>query len=73
MIVKASHCSARHMTRTLYRSPSTITRELARFAAWADWAAVAACAPVAYDAQTASLRTRRAGFGVPSTIRASQT
>ena len=62
MMMKASNCSARHMARTLRRSPSTITRELARFAAWANQAAALACAPAQYDARTAGLRARRARF-----------
>jgi IS30 family transposase len=62
MMMKASHCSARHIARTLHRAPSTITQELARFAAWPDRPALMAGAPVQYDVRAAGLRVRRARF-----------
>jgi IS30 family transposase len=62
MMMKASNCSARHMARTLHRSPSTITRELARFSAWPDRATVMVDTPEQYDARAAGLRARRARF-----------
>lgn len=62
MIMKVNNCSARPMACTLRCSPSTITRELARFAAWANQAAAVACAPAQYNVRTASLRARRGRF-----------
>jgi IS30 family transposase len=62
MMMKAGDCSARHMARTLHRSPSTITRELARFAAWPDQPASMANAAVQYDARAAGQRALRERF-----------
>ena len=62
MMMKASNCSARHMARVLHRVPSTITRELARFAAWPDRATAMADTPAQYDARAAGLRARRQRF-----------
>ena len=45
MMMKANNCSARQIALTLRRAPSTISRELARFAAWPDRPAAVACTP----------------------------
>ena len=62
MMMKANNCSARQIALTLRRAPSTITRELARFAAWPDRPTAVACTPAQYDARAAGLRARRARF-----------
>ena len=62
MMMKADNCSARQIALTLRRAPSTISRELARFAAWPDRPAAVACTPTQYDARAAGLRARRARF-----------
>jgi IS30 family transposase len=62
MMMKANNCSARQIALTLRRAPSTIIRERARFAAWADQPEQTANAPCVYDARTAALRARRARF-----------
>jgi len=62
MMMKAGNCSVRHMARTLHRAPSTISRELTRFAAWPDRAVLIAAAPAEYDARAAGLRARRQRF-----------
>jgi IS30 family transposase len=60
MMIKANNCSARQIALTLRRAPSTITRELARFAAWPDCPAAVFCTHPTYDSHAASLRGRRA-------------
>ena len=55
MMMKANNCSARQIALTLRRAPSTITRELARFAAWPDRPTAVACTPAQYDARAAGL------------------
>ena len=62
MMMKASNCTARQIALTLRRAPSTITRQLARFAAWPDRPAMAASTIGEYDARAARLRARRARF-----------
>ena len=62
MIMKASNCTARHMARVLRRVPSTVTRELARFATWPDRPALIAGAPAVYDVRTAGQRARSERF-----------
>lgn len=62
MMMKASNCSARKIAQALRRSPSTITRELKRFAAWPDRPVSPANTPCGYDARAAGLRARRERF-----------
>ena len=62
MKMKASNCTARHMARVLRRAPSTITRELARFATWPDRPASMTGAPAGYDARAAGLRAQHERF-----------
>ena len=62
MMLKAENCSARQIALTLHRAPSTITRELARFASWRDGPAAVACVPAQYDVRAAGPRARRARF-----------
>ena len=58
MMMKAHNCSARQIALTLHRAPSTITRELTRFAAWSDQPAQTCSAPAVYDARAAGQRAR---------------
>ena len=62
MTMEANNCSARQIALTLRRAPSTITRELARFAAWPDRPAAVACTSAQHDVRAAGLRARRARF-----------
>ena len=62
MMMKANNCSARKIAQALRRSPSTITRELNRFAGWPDRPVSPANAPCAYDARAAGSRARRERF-----------
>ncbi len=62
MMTKASNCSARNMARTLYRSPSINTRELARFSARPDRATAIVNTPGRCHARAAGLRARHARF-----------
>ncbi len=62
MMMKANNCSARKIALMLRRSPSTITRELNRFAAWPDRPVSPANTPCGYDARAAGLRARRERF-----------
>jgi len=62
MMMKVNNCSARQISLTLRRAPSTITRELTRFAAWSDRPAQTANAPAVYDARAAGLRARSERF-----------
>jgi IS30 family transposase len=56
MMMKASH-----IAHTLHRAPSTITRELARFAAWPDRPTLVADAPTEYDTRAAGMSARPRG------------
>ena len=62
MVMKNDGCSARHIARTLHRSPSTITRELQRFTCWLDRPAFISAQGCAYDARAAGVRARRERF-----------
>jgi transposase, IS30 family len=62
MLMTSQHCSARHIARTLHRSPSTITLEPKRFACWQDRSAFVSEACCVYDARAAGLRARRQRF-----------
>jgi transposase, IS30 family len=62
MMMKANNCSARQISLALRRAPSTITRELTRYAAWPDRPAQTANIPSVYDARAAGLRARRERF-----------
>ena len=62
MMMKADNCSARKIAQALRRAPSTITRELSRFAAWPDRPVSPANTPCGYDARAAGLRARRERF-----------
>lgn len=62
MLMKADNRSAREIATALRRAPSTITRELKRFAAWPDQTALPAGSLCGYDARAAGLRARRARF-----------
>lgn len=62
--MRNQQCSARHITRTLHRSASTITRELKRFTAWQDRPAFMSARVCAYDARAAGVRAHRQRFKV---------
>jgi IS30 family transposase len=64
MVMKANNSSARQIALTLRRAPSTITRELKRFAIWQDRPAFVPApeSSCAYDARSAGLRARRQRF-----------
>ena len=62
MMMKARNSSVRQIALILRRAPSTITRELARFAAWPDRPVQTADTPCVYDARAAGLRARRQRF-----------
>lgn len=62
IIIMANNCSACKIVLSLCRKTSTITRELALFAAWQDWPASMANATAAHDARASGLRAWRARF-----------
>jgi IS30 family transposase len=62
MVMKANNSSTRQIALTLGRAPSTITRELKRFASLQDRSAFVPESACAYDAHSAGLRARRQRF-----------